>query len=111
MRSFLYLFTTLLVMLGVLTQCSISQAHADTSTNEQQFINEVRAAGFDKPDNIALRDGYLSCAAILQTGGDEGLVERAISAAQRFLNHPVDPQLDAAFNTAAEKWLCPGASQ
>ena len=104
-----------LAALGALTagmwQLTRDVAHADPPppppNNEQLFLDAVHAAGFDKPDNIALRDGLIVCAADYQNGVSDDLVQRGIAAAQRWLNHPADPALDAAFNDAAQKFLCP----
>ena len=90
----------------------VTHANAEPVSPEQQFITAVRAIGFDKPDNVILRDGYLVCAADSQSGVNDDLIERGIGWAQRFLGTtPVtDPGLDAKFTDLANRYLCPSAT-
>ena len=106
MRGFVILLSILLISLGGLTVWC-NEAKATPSTNEQQYLDTVRAAGFDKPDAAALRDGYIICAADSQPGVNDDLIQRGINAAQRFLGSPDKPELDAAVTDAAQKFLCP----
>lgn len=104
-----------LAALGALTagvwQMSRAQAEPPPAPSvEQQFLDAVRAAGFDKPDSVALRNGYIACAADTQEGVNDDLLQRGIDAAQRWLGSPENPELDAAFTAAAEKYLCPKAT-
>ena len=102
-----------LVTLGALAAGTwqVTHANAEPVSPEQQFIAAVRAIGFDKPDNVILRDGYLVCAADSQSGVNDDLIERGIGWAQQFLGTPVnDPELDAKFTDLANQYLCPSAT-
>lgn len=95
--------------LAALTVLTLGVAHADPQPAEQQFLDAVHAAGFTQPDTIALRDGYLVCAAASQAGVSDDLIDRTMGAVQTWLGHQATPELDAAFNDAAVKYLCPSA--
>lgn len=105
MRGFLALLFPLMGLTAALTiACGNAQANPDT---DQKFLDTVRAAGYTGTDAAALRNGFIICAADTQDGVNDDLLGRAIDAAQRWLSQPDNPQLDAAFTTAAEQFLCP----
>jgi hypothetical protein len=97
--------------LAALVVLTLGVAHADPQPGEQQFLDAVHSAGFTQPDPIALRDGYLVCAAASQEGVGDDLIDRTLGAVQTWLGHQPTPELNAAFNDAAVQFLCPAAGR